>query len=44
VTTRRDGRYKFHDVDTSPLKAIAERWPGDRDPSDTTTETTETEP
>jgi DNA-binding transcriptional ArsR family regulator len=27
VTTRRDGRYKFHYVDTSPLKVIAERWP-----------------
>ena len=27
VTTRREGRYKFHFVDTSPLRAIAERWP-----------------
>jgi DNA-binding transcriptional ArsR family regulator len=27
VATRREGRYKFHDVDTSPLRAIAERWP-----------------
>jgi DNA-binding transcriptional ArsR family regulator len=27
VTTRRQGRYKFHDVDTSPLTAIVERWP-----------------
>ena len=26
VVTRREGRYKFHDLDTSPLKAIAERW------------------
>jgi DNA-binding transcriptional ArsR family regulator len=26
VHTRRQGRYKFHDLDTSPLKAIAERW------------------
>ena len=26
VTTRRQGRYKFHDLDTSPLKAIVERW------------------
>jgi DNA-binding transcriptional ArsR family regulator len=26
VRTRRQGRYKFHDLDTSPLKAIAERW------------------
>jgi DNA-binding transcriptional ArsR family regulator len=27
VTTRREGRYKFHDVDTTPLRSIAERWP-----------------
>ena len=27
VSTRREGRYKFHFVDTRPLKAIAERWP-----------------
>lgn len=27
VTTRREGRYKFHDVDTSPLTVIVERWP-----------------
>ena len=26
VTTRREGRYKFHDVDTSPLNVIVERW------------------
>ena len=26
VLTRREGRYKFHDLDTSPLKAISERW------------------
>jgi DNA-binding transcriptional ArsR family regulator len=26
VSTRRDGRYKFHYVDTSPLKSIVERW------------------
>ena len=26
VRTRREGRYKFHDLDTSPLKAITERW------------------
>jgi DNA-binding transcriptional ArsR family regulator len=29
VTTRREGRFKFHDVDTRPLRAIAERWPTD---------------
>jgi DNA-binding transcriptional ArsR family regulator len=26
VRTRREGRYKFHDLDTSPLKAIVQRW------------------
>jgi DNA-binding transcriptional ArsR family regulator len=26
VITRRQGRYKFHDLDTTPLRAIAERW------------------
>ena len=27
VISRREGRYKFHDVDTGPLKAIVDRWP-----------------
>ena len=27
VTTRREGRYKFHHLDTSPLREIAQRWP-----------------
>jgi DNA-binding transcriptional ArsR family regulator len=27
VTTKRKSRYKFHHVDTSPLKTIIERWP-----------------
>lgn len=27
VTTRREGRYKFHFLDTTPLREIAERWP-----------------
>lgn len=27
VRSRREGRFKFHDADTSPLRAIAERWP-----------------
>jgi len=27
VRTRRQGRYKFHDLDTTPLREIAERWP-----------------
>ena len=26
IATRRQGRYKFHDLDTAPLRAIAERW------------------
>ena len=26
VSTRREGRYKFHHVDTSPLHSIAARW------------------
>jgi DNA-binding transcriptional ArsR family regulator len=26
VTTERQGRYKFHYLDTAPLKAISERW------------------
>jgi DNA-binding transcriptional ArsR family regulator len=26
VTTKRDGRYKFHYLDTRPLKAILKRW------------------
>ncbi len=31
VRTRRQGRYKFHHIDTSPLRSIAERWPIDRE-------------
>jgi DNA-binding transcriptional ArsR family regulator len=27
VSSRRDGRYKFHHLDTSPLRSIVERWP-----------------
>jgi DNA-binding transcriptional ArsR family regulator len=27
VKTRREGRYKFHYLDVSPLKRIFERWP-----------------
>ncbi len=30
VRTRRQGRYKFHHIDTGPLRAIVERWPIDR--------------
>jgi DNA-binding transcriptional ArsR family regulator len=27
VRTKRDGRYKFHFIDTSPLRDIVDRWP-----------------
>lgn len=27
VRTRREGRYKFHHLDTAPLRQITERWP-----------------
>jgi DNA-binding transcriptional ArsR family regulator len=26
VITRREGRYKFHELDTTPLRSVAERW------------------
>jgi DNA-binding transcriptional ArsR family regulator len=26
VRTKRDGRYKFHYLDTSPLREVLERW------------------
>lgn len=26
LTTRREGRYKYHHLDTTPLNAIVERW------------------
>ncbi len=28
VSTRRDGRYKFHHLDTAPLDEIVARWKG----------------
>ena len=28
VVTRREGRYKFHYLDTSPLSEVADRWGG----------------
>ena len=34
VRTRREGRYKFHTIDTSPLLAIGERWPQQEGPQD----------
>lgn len=27
LRTERDGRYKFHYIDTAPLRTILERWP-----------------
>jgi len=30
VITRRDGRYKFHYLDTSPLSEVSERWGGSK--------------
>lgn len=27
IATHRAGRHKFHHIDTSPLKAIGQRWP-----------------
>ncbi|MEU7702863.1 ArsR/SmtB family transcription factor [Streptomyces sp. NPDC015492] len=32
VETRREGRYKFHDLNTAPLRHIAERWPAPHPP------------
>ena len=29
LVTRRDGRFKIHHLDTSPLRTIAQRWPLD---------------
>lgn len=26
VITKREGRYKFHRLDTTPLRAIVDRW------------------
>jgi DNA-binding transcriptional ArsR family regulator len=26
VITRRQGRYKYHDLDTTPLRTLVERW------------------
>ena len=28
VRARREGRYKFHHIDTSPLREVTERWGG----------------
>lgn len=31
VRSRREGRYKFHELDTSPLRAITRRWTVDKE-------------
>lgn len=36
VTTRREGRLKYHSIDTSPLKPILQRW--DKQPKPRTEE------
>jgi DNA-binding transcriptional ArsR family regulator len=36
VTTRREGRYKFHHLDTTPLRTIVDRWPVDTGKDDRT--------
>ena len=33
VETRREGRYKFHHIDTGPLESIVERWLTRREPT-----------
>ncbi len=33
IVTRREGRYKFHHVDTTPLQEIVKRWPVNREES-----------
>ena len=37
IDTRRDGRYKHHFINTTPLAQIAERWPNNTDPEEATT-------
>jgi DNA-binding transcriptional ArsR family regulator len=34
VHRRRQGRYTFHQLDTTPLRAITDRWPVAPDPTD----------
>ena len=36
VNTKREGRYKFHFLDTAPLKTIVERWPITQSPKRST--------
>lgn len=32
VTAVREGRYKFHSINTTPLREITDRWPANREP------------
>jgi DNA-binding transcriptional ArsR family regulator len=34
VETRREGRYKFHDLNKTPLEHVADRWLGPRPPEE----------
>jgi DNA-binding transcriptional ArsR family regulator len=34
VETRREGRYKFHDLIKTPLEHVADRWLGPRSPEE----------
>jgi DNA-binding transcriptional ArsR family regulator len=36
IETRREGRYKFHYIDTTPLRQITERWLRATDEEETT--------
>jgi DNA-binding transcriptional ArsR family regulator len=31
LSTRREGRYKFHHIHTEPLRTIVERWPTEKE-------------
>ena len=34
IVTRREGRYKFHDLDRKPLRHLADRWLEPRSPEE----------
>ncbi len=34
VHSRRDGRYKYHAIDTTPLRTAMSRWLDDQEPSE----------
>lgn len=37
VRSRKEGRFKYHQIDSTPLAAIADRWPQDAPQSSATT-------